>query len=259
MKKKKFTRIISKIIYKDGYTVQSYNYSDYIKLGSLEKTIKYLNDWETDEIIFINLSSENNFKNIQNGLKNNFIPITYGGQVSKLDTYKWAINNGFEKVSFNSLAYDGHFDLIEKCSLIGGVQSIVLCLDILINGNKYLLFNYKNKNTKNIDIEDLTFLSKKNLFSEILINITNQDGKTNGINNFRFFKQLQKNIDIPVLASCGLFTKEQYIDFLANTNCIPVLGNILMHYENPIASIRHILVEKGYTNRIHYDFKGTSR
>ena len=62
MKKKKFKRIISKIIYKDGYTVQSYNYSDYIKLGSLEKTIKYLNDWETDEIIFINLSSENNFK-----------------------------------------------------------------------------------------------------------------------------------------------------------------------------------------------------
>ena len=55
------------------------------------------------------------------------------------------------------------------------------------------------------------------------------------------------------------FTKEQYIDFLANTNCIPVLGNILMHYENPIASIRHILVEKGYTNRIHYDFKGISR
>ena len=259
MKKKIFTRIISKIVFKDGYTVQSYNYDNYVKLGSLEKTIKYLNDWGADEIILINLSSENHFKNIQNSLKDNFIPITYAGKVNNLNTYKWAINSGFEKVSFNTAVFNKKFNLINECANLGGAQSIVLCLDIIKNSNKLYLYNYLTKETKKIEKNYFYDLASKNYLSEMLINIINQDGGIEGINNFKFFKEIQKKINLPLLVSCGLFTKEQYINFLLETNCIPVLGNMLLHYENPIASIRHVLSKKGYKSRIDYPFKGISR
>ena len=66
MKKK---RVIPVLLHKEGWLVQSRNFSEYKKLGNAQKAVQRLSDWDSDELIYLDIlflvqCSQNTFLNL---------------------------------------------------------------------------------------------------------------------------------------------------------------------------------------------------
>jgi len=97
-------------------------------LGIPKITVKYLSDWNCDELLFINLSGD--FEGTKNLLmtatEECFIPIGIGGNIDSAEKARWCINNGAEKVVLGRNACE------KLCRQIGdvcGMQAVSVSVD----------------------------------------------------------------------------------------------------------------------------------
>ena len=58
MKKK---RVIPILLHKEGWLVQSKNFNEYKKLGNAQMAVQRLSDWDSDELIYLDISSKPTF------------------------------------------------------------------------------------------------------------------------------------------------------------------------------------------------------
>ena len=84
----KKNRMIPIVLLRNGWIVQSKNFSKYQNLGNPVTSVKRLSEWASDEIIYIDISKDDNYdmrrddqgyENRSNFLdiKNNLIPVNY--------------------------------------------------------------------------------------------------------------------------------------------------------------------------------------
>ena len=83
-------RVIAIVIVKNNIVVQSFNFSNYLPIGSPEITLEYLNNWGIDEIIYLDIDAtklklEPDYLKIKDSTQKCYVPITYGGGIRSLD------------------------------------------------------------------------------------------------------------------------------------------------------------------------------
>jgi imidazole glycerol phosphate synthase subunit HisF len=74
-------RLIAIVYIKDEIVVQSEKFSKYYPIGSLTKTLEYLNNWGVDEIIILSIDGRYNLKEMKKSLKKIHLPVTFGGNI----------------------------------------------------------------------------------------------------------------------------------------------------------------------------------
>ena len=93
-------RIIPVLLLKNGWIVQSKNFSDHQKIGNAFNSVARLSEWGSDELIYLDISRDDNYDlnrddqnydNFDNFLniieavaKTSFMPITVGGKIKTL-------------------------------------------------------------------------------------------------------------------------------------------------------------------------------
>ena len=107
-------RIIAIVVVKNNIVVQSFNFSNYLPIGSPEITLEYLNNWGIDEIIYLDidatkLKSEPNYLKIKNSTKKCYVPITYGGGIRSLDQISKLMDCGIDTWYQSSLLAPLHY------------------------------------------------------------------------------------------------------------------------------------------------------
>lgn len=200
-------RIIpSLLLHKEGL-VKSVKFKSYNYIGDPINAVKIFNEKEVDEIAIIDIDAtrENrapNFNKITEIASEAFMPLSYGGGITKLDEVKTLMYNGVEKVIINKSTHT-YPKLVTEVAKIFGSQSVVVSMDV----KKKWLQGYKihiDNGKKSISIQPEKFAKQMEELGagEILLNNIDRDGTFAGY-DLEIIKSISSSITIPLIALGG--------------------------------------------------------
>ena len=242
----KKNRVIPVVLLKDGWLVQSKGFSKYQNLGNPMTTIKRLSEWGADELIYLDISKEDNYdmRRDDQGYSNNgsfleiieevskvtFMPITVGGRIRNLKDIEKRLSLGADKISINTMAVSNP-DFIEKAAKEFGSQCIVISIDAKLIGNEYYAFTDSGRINSNYTVENLSRKVTDLGAGEILINSIDLDGSGDGY-DFQLINKVCKSTNIPVIACGGVGDWEDFAEAFDETNVDAVSAANIFHYRD---------------------------
>ena len=242
----KKNRLIPVLLLKDGWLVQSKGFSKYQNLGNPVTAVKRLSEWASDELIYLDISSGDNYDTrrddqgyenrgsfldiIEDVSKVTFMPITVGGKIRTLEDIEKRLSVGADKVSINTMAItDPNF--IQEAAKQFGSQCIVVSMDAKIVDNEHRIFANGGKNMTKFTPKELSKIVEDYGAGEILINSIDRDGKGNGY-DIELINQVADNVNIPVIACGGVGDWEDFADAFEETSVDAVAAANIFHYRD---------------------------
>ena len=162
-------RLIPVLLLKNGWLVQSKGFINFQNLGNPTTAVKRLSDWAADELIYLDISSNEiynirrddqaypNRKNfleiISDVSKNAFMPITVGGKIQNLKKINEFLNNGADKVAINRITRIQP-NFVKEASAEFGSQCIIVSVDYKNLDGKYFVYSYEEKKFTDIHLLD---------------------------------------------------------------------------------------------------------
>lgn len=213
-------RIIPILLYSSNGLVKTVRFKSPKYIGDPINAIKIFNDKEVDEIILIDIDANKNKKGpniefIKSFATECFMPVCYGGGISKLDEIEKILYCGVEKVSLNSIAHSRP-NIIKEAANKYGSQSIVISIDIKKNwlNKKRVYINNGNYNTK---LNPVEFAKKMEDYGagELLVNSIDRDGTYSGY-DIELLEEISTSVKIPIIACGGA---KSITDFRLAINC----------------------------------------
>ena len=250
-------RIIATVIVKDGIVVQSKTFNKYLPVGKISVSLEFLDKWGIDEIVLLDISASKNgsklvIEQLQDAVKNCFVPLTYGGGLKNMSMVHSVFHKGADKVSLNR-AFFNDKDLISNVAKEFGKQSVVVSLDFVEKNGKALLYDYYNAKETKTDLKDAIIEAEQLGIGEILINCVNRDGMYNGyaINTIKSLKELS----VPLIIAGGA---RGYMDFEECLNLHQVsglaAGNMFHFVEHSVTKLKSQLKSKLIRKNLDFNY-----
>lgn len=247
-------RIIPCLDIKDGRTVKGVNFEnirdagDPIELGAMYAA------QGADELVFLDITATNERRKTLSALVNKIahhinIPFTVGGGISSVEDVSMLLQNGADKISVNTSAFNNP-GLIRALAMEFGSQCIVLAIDTKMeaDGNWYVYLNGGKVKTNQLCFE----WAKQGVdlgAGEILLTSMNNDGTKKGF-AIDITRQLSVNLPIPVIASGGAGNMEHFIEVFEEAGADAALAASIFHYkEIEIPVLKQYLAKKGISMR----------
>ena len=178
-----------------------------------------------------------------------FIPFTVGGGIRTVDDFKAILREGADKVSVNSAAIDNP-DLIKEASDKFGAQCVVLAIDAKRTPDGFHIFKHGGRIDTGIDAVEWAIKGCELGAGEILLTSMDADGTKAGY-DLELTRVISENVSVPVIASGGAGSKEDFYDALTVGKADAALAASLFHYkELEIAEVKEYLKKKGVSVRL---------
>ena len=247
-------RIIPCLDGKDGRVVKGINFIDLVDAGDPVEQAKFYSENGADEICFLDISASLEERDTMlNVLKKTaeevFIPLTVGGGIKSIKNIKDSLMAGADKVSINSAAIKTP-DIIKNASEHFGSQCIVVAVDVKKIGTSWRVHSHGG--TINTDIEALGWLEKTQQLGagEILLTSMDRDGTKLGF-DLELLREANKILDIPLIASGGVGTKEHFYEGAQIGQADALLAASVFHFnEISILEVKQFLKKNNIDVRI---------
>jgi len=229
-------RIIPCLDVANGSVVKGVGFKNHTKVGSIIELSEKYDSEGADELVFydIKASTTNTLvsKNwVREVAKNISIPFCVAGGISSVNSAREILNSGADKVSVNSPAIEDPL-LIKKLANEFGSQCVVVGIDTFANNNYYSVHaktgSEETSHETNIETIDWINIVQEMGAGEIVLNCMNQDGRRSGF-DLKQIKLLQKNINVPFIASGGAGSVNDFVDLFKNTNASGGLAASIFH------------------------------
>jgi len=246
-------RIIPCLDVKDGRVVKGTNFINLRDAGSaVELSEKYYKEG-ADELVFLDITATEEKRKtlielVREVAKVIRIPFTVGGGISALEDIDALLKAGADKVSLNSSIVRNP-NLICEASKRFGSQAVVAAVDVkTINAVSKVFVKGGKEET---DIEGVSWCKK--VFElgagEILLTSMDKDGTRSGY-DLNLLKTITEIVSIPVIASGGAGSKEDFLDAFLKSNVDACLAAGLFHYgELSIKDLKTFLITNGINIR----------
>ncbi len=189
-----------------GGLVKTIGFKNPIYLGDPINTVKIFNEKEVDELVLLDINATKekrppNIPQIIDIVSEAFMPVGYGGGITKVSEVTELLMRGVEKVIINSAAQD--LRLIEQSAKAAGSQSVVVSIDVKKNiFGQYRVFTHNGKvNTGKNPIEYAKMMENAGS-GELIINAIDHEGKYVGY-DLVLLKLISAAVGIPIVASGG--------------------------------------------------------
>lgn len=242
----KKNRLIPVLLLKNGWLVQSKEFSRYQNLGNPTTAVRRISEWGSDELIYLDISkdekynirrNDQNYPNRQSFLdivedvsKVTFMPITVGGKIRKLEDIEVRLRLGADKISINTMAISNP-SFIEESAKEFGAQCIVVSIDAKISEGKYLVYDHKNSCSTKLDVLDFSKKVEDMGAGEILLNSVDRDGLGSGY-DINLLNLLAEEVKIPIIACGGVGEWHHFQIALENTKVDAVAAANIFHYKD---------------------------
>lgn len=201
------TRIIPVLLLQNGGLVKGTQFKKHKYIGDPINAVKIFNEKEVDELFLIDISAtqENrdpDYQAIGDIANEAFMPIAYGGGISRIEQLEKTISLGIEKVVINSAAFYTP-NLIKDAVKLSGSQSIVISIDVkraLIGGYQVAVSNGRVK-TKENPIEYAKRMQDLGA-GELLLCSIDREGTAQGY-DLTLLEAVSNAVDIPVVGLGG--------------------------------------------------------
>jgi len=200
-------RIIPSLLIQKGGLVKSVKFKDHKYVGDPINAVKIFNEKEVDEIVILDISATSekrppNIGQIKDIASEAFMPLGYGGGITRLDEIRELIAAGVEKVVLNTSAFANPGLITDGAKYVGS-QSIVVSIDVKKNlWGKYKAF--VENGTKNTNLDPAVFARQMEDAGagEILLNSIERDGSFSGY-DLDLIHLVSSAVGIPVVAVGG--------------------------------------------------------
>jgi imidazole glycerol-phosphate synthase subunit HisF len=257
-------RVIPVVLLKNGWLVQSVQFSKYLNLGNPVWAVKRLSEWASDELIYLDITTDNDYDTGREDLGHakrrsfleiiadvsrvTFMPITVGGRIRTLDDIQQRLSLGADKVSINTAAFDDP-DFITRAAARFGSQCIVVCMDYkAVRGANHVMVEGGRRDTGVGPVEWARQVEAHGA-GEILLNSIDRDGMKNGY-DIETIAAVCANVKIPVIAQGGAGCWEHFAEALRHTTVDAVAAaNIFQHTDQSVYYAKQHLCDAGHNVR----------
>lgn len=238
-------RIIPCLDIKDGETVKGVNFVNLVKAGDPVELAKRYEEQGADELVFLDITATvENRKTLVDLVEKISaelsIPFTVGGGISSVSDVSKLLKAGADKISINSSAVKNP-QLIQDLASEFGSQCIVVAIDTKeVDGVHFVHVKGGREAT---ELKTLEWAKEvENLGAgEVLLTSMNADGTKAGF-DLEITKQVADLVSIPVIASGGAGSKEDFQDVFEKTKATGALAASVFHFsEIPIPELKTYL------------------
>ena len=208
----KRARVIPVLLVQGAGLVKTVRFKDGKYVGDPINAIRIFNEKEVDELIVVDIMASEEkrpprFVSVQDWASECFMPLCYGGGITRLDEMERLFQGGVEKVAVNASAADRP-ELIRAAARAFGSQSVVVSIDV----KKSWRGRYQavvNRATRVVSDNIVEYAHKvRDLGAgEILLNAVDLDGTMQGF-DLNLIQTICREVDIPVIALGGGKTVE---------------------------------------------------
>ncbi|MFA5093089.1 MAG: imidazole glycerol phosphate synthase subunit HisF [Candidatus Omnitrophota bacterium] len=247
-------RIIPCLDIKDGRVVKGVKFLGLRDAGDPVEVAKVYDQQGADELVFLDITAS--FENrktllalVEKIAQNIFMPFTVGGGIGEVEDIRNILNAGAEKVSLNTQAVKFP-QLISDAAKRFGSQCIVVAIDAKKQENHWEVFVNGGRTPTGIDA--LVWAEKVARLGagELLLTSMDTDGTKNGY-DLELTKAVTAKVNIPVIASGGAGSLEDFYNVFALGNADAALAASLFHYQEfSVQQVKQHLREKGVMVRL---------
>ena len=200
-------RVIPVLQLKGKGLVKTTTFKNSRYIGDPINAVKIFNNFEADELIFVDISATNENRSISVELVKQigdeaYMPFAVGGGIKRLSTAIELINAGAEKIILNTL-FGENPKIISQIAKTLGSQSVVVSIDIKRNWfGKYRFYINSGRVQTKLDPISAAKKAVDLGVGEIVVNYINYDGLMKGY-NLELIKSITESVSIPVIAACG--------------------------------------------------------
>lgn len=229
-------RVIPTLLIQKKGLVKSVRFKDHTYVGDPINAVKIFNDKEVDELVVLDISATQekrapDMDMIRELTSEAFMPLGYGGGISRLDEIKELIGAGVEKVILNTKAFENP-QLVSDAAKYVGNQSVVVSIDVKRNvWGKYKVCI--RNGTENTGVDPMEYAKKMETAGagELLLNAIDRDGTYAGF-DIELIKRISTAVNIPVVAVGGA---SSLVDFgtAINAGASAVSAGSLFVFQRP--------------------------
>lgn len=247
-------RIIPCLDVHNGRVVKGVNFVNLRDAGDPVEIAAAYDKAGADELVFLDITASSDRRNtvvdmVRAVAEKVFIPFTVGGGIRTVDDFKAILREGADKVSVNSAAIDNP-NLIREASDKFGAQCVVLAIDAKRTPDGFHIFKHGGRIDTGIDAVEWAIKGCELGAGEILLTSMDADGTKAGY-DLELTKIISENVSVPVIASGGAGSKEDFYDALTVGKADAALAASLFHYkELEISEVKEYLKKKGVSVRL---------
>jgi cyclase len=228
-------RIIPCLDIKDGRVVKGVNFVGLRDAGDPVESAKEYNDLGADELVFLDITATKEKRKtlaelVEKVAAQVFIPLTVGGGIRTVEDMQFILRAGADKVSVNSAAVKNP-DLVREGALKFGSQCIVGAVDAAKrdSGDGWEIFVHGGSKETGIDLIEWVKELEELGAGEILLTSINSDGTKDGF-DLEMLKAVTAAVNIPVIASGGAGSIQDFIDVFTKTGADAALAASIFHF-----------------------------
>lgn len=247
-------RIIPCLDVRDGKVVKGVNFVGIKEVGDPVELAKQYSDANADEIVFLDITASHEGRAtmldvVRRTAEVVFVPLTVGGGIRTIDDVRDTLRAGSDKVGINSAAVRNP-ELINEAAEMFGRQCIVAAVDAkrVDDGSWHVVINGGRIDTGKDLLEWVQELETRGA-GEILLTSMDADGTKAGY-DIEMTKAVCDLVNIPVIASGGAGSVDDFADVFEKTGCDAALAASLFHYgELTIAEVKDAMRGRGIPAR----------
>lgn len=229
-------RIIPCLDVKDGRVVKGVNFVNLIDAGDPVEQARIYDREGADELVFLDITASSDRRDtvvdmVERVAAQVFIPFTVGGGIRTVEDMRKILRAGADKISVNSAAIDNP-DLIREGAWKFGRQCIVLAVDAKrrANGQGWTIYKHGGRLDTGIDCLEWVKKAVELGAGEILLTSMDCDGTRAGY-DIELTRAVSDAVGVPVIASGGAGTLEDFADALTEGGADAALAASLFHYK----------------------------
>ena len=238
-------RIIPCLDIQNGRTVKGINFKEIRDAGDpVELAKKYVKDG-ADELVFLDITATVEKRKTLLELVGKIaaeinIPFTVGGGINTIEDVTRLIAAGADKVSINSSAVQRP-ELIREIANQFGSQCVVVAIDTKKVDDTWYVYTHGGRTATELKTIDWAKQVVELGAGEILLTSMNNDGTKSGF-ALDITSDLSNAVNIPVIASGGAGSKEDFDILFRTTKATGGLAASIFHYnEIPISELKTYL------------------
>lgn len=229
-------RVIPVLQIQDGRLVKSLRFRQFQYLGDPINAVKIFNEKEVDELLLLDVSATQkgrapDFDHIEEIVSEAFMPLAYGGGISKIEEIDRLFRLGVEKVVLSTAAAE-QTSLITEAATKYGKQSIVACVNVkrrLLGG----YFPYIRSGQVRVKKPVVSFCEQLEMAGagEIVVVSIDRDGMFSGY-DIDLLSRITSKINIPVVACGGAATFEDFYRAITDGGCSATAAGSMFAFQN---------------------------
>lgn len=238
-------RLIPVMLLRQGMLVKSYQFKRWLPVGNPLNSIKFFNQWDVDEIVFLDITPgksakvgrlDDNYQRFdrladytQYISRHCFVPLTVGGGIKNLKDMEVLFKAGADKVSVNTLIHENP-QVLRQAAERFGKQALVASIDVRQrNDTKYEVVTGYGKELTESDPVSWAKKVESLGAGEILLNSIDRDGMMNGY-DLRLLRQVADAVPIPVIAVGGVGQWEHLVEGVKQGHAAAVAAANIFHF-----------------------------